>query len=77
MREIKPKAEGVDNTSFEQGDDTHLDFADENFDAVTSNYVYHNIPSSDRQEIVMNKLIILLQGYTMYIQRRYCLCKLK
>ena len=38
------RAEGVKNTSFRQGDATHLDFPDETFDAVVSNYVYHNIP---------------------------------
>ena len=30
---------------FEQGDATKLGFEDETFDVVTSNYVYHNIPS--------------------------------
>ena len=42
--ENNAKAEGVKNTTFRQGDATHLDFADETFDAVVSNYVYHNIP---------------------------------
>jgi len=41
-------AEGVTNVSFMQGDATHLDFTDETFDAVASNYVYHNIPAKDR-----------------------------
>lgn len=35
-----------------QGDATVLPFEDETFDAVTSNYVYHNIPSRDRQSFV-------------------------
>ena len=43
------RAEGVKNTAFQQGDATHLDFADETFDAVVSNYVYHNIPG-ERQK---------------------------
>ena len=43
-------AEGVDNTSFQQGDATRLPFEDETFDAVTSNYVYHNIPSKNWQD---------------------------
>ncbi len=30
------------------GSSMELDFDDESFDAVTSNYVYHNIPSKDR-----------------------------
>ncbi|MDO4866677.1 MAG: class I SAM-dependent methyltransferase [Clostridia bacterium] len=42
--ESNARAEGVKNISFRQGDATHLDFADETFDAVVSNYVYHNIP---------------------------------
>ena len=42
----------MSNVSFWQGDAVHLDFPDETFDAVTSNYVYHNIPSSNRQEIL-------------------------
>ena len=41
-------AEGVaDRTSFAQGDVQKLNFPDETFDAVASNYVYHNIPSRD------------------------------
>lgn len=35
-------AEGVTNISFQKGDACRLDFADESFDVVTSNYVYHN-----------------------------------
>ena len=46
--ESNARAEGVKNTSFQQGDATHLDFADETFDAVVSNYVYHNIPGTAR-----------------------------
>ena len=46
--EKNAKAEGVSNVSFQQGDATHLDFADETFDVVTSNYVYHNIPGEMR-----------------------------
>lgn len=42
--ERNAKAEGVSNATFRQGDATHLDFPDESFDAVVSNYVYHNIP---------------------------------
>lgn len=55
-------AEGVTNTSFQQGDACKLDFADETFDAVTSNYVYHNIPSKDRQEILLETLRTLKKG---------------
>ena len=46
-----------------KGDATHLDFADETFDAVTSNYVYHNIPG-DRQEYLFETLRTLKKGGT-------------
>ncbi len=55
-------AEGVSNVSFQQGDATKLEFADESFDAVTSNYVYHNIPSKDRQAILLETLRTLKKG---------------
>ena len=35
-------AEGVKNASFRRGNAVKLDFPDESFDAVTSNYVYHS-----------------------------------
>ena len=38
--EENAKAEGVTNTSIAKGDALKLDFADETFDAVCSNYVY-------------------------------------
>ena len=58
------EAEGVQNVSFAQGDATHLDFPDEHFDAVVSNYVYHNIPSRDRQAILLETLRVLKPGGT-------------
>ena len=60
-------AEGVSNTSFQQGDACKLDFPDETFDAVTSNYVYHNIPSRDRQAILLETLRTLKKGGTFAI----------
>lgn len=60
--ESNSAAEGVSNTSFQQGDACKLDFADETFDAVTSNYVYHNIPSKDRQAILLETLRTLKKG---------------
>ena len=59
--ENNARAEGVRNTEFRQGDATHLDFPDEYFDAVTSNYVYHNIPG-DRQAYVLETLRTLKKG---------------
>ncbi len=65
--ENNSKAEGVDNTSFMQGNAVKLPFDDETFDAVTSNYVYHNIPSSDRQAILLETLRTLKKGGTFAI----------
>ena len=61
------RAEGVSNVRFQQGDATHLDFPDETFDAVASNYVYHNIPSKDRQAILLETLRTLKKGGTFAI----------
>lgn len=60
--ERNARAEGAKNVSFTQGDALKLDFEDETFDAVTSNYVYHNIPSKDRQSILMETLRVLKKG---------------
>ena len=65
--EENAKAERVTNTSFAKGDALKLDFADETFDAVCSNYVYHNIPSRNRQEILMETLRVLKKGGTFAI----------
>lgn len=59
--ESNAAAEGVKNTSFRQGDATHLDFPDATFDAVVSNYVYHNIPG-DRQQYLLETLRTLKKG---------------
>ena len=59
--ENNARAEGVKNASFRQGDATHLDFADETFDAVVSNYVYHNIPGN-RQQYLLETLRTLKKG---------------
>ena len=60
-------AEGAENVTFRQGDATDLDFPDETFDAVASNYVYHNIPSKDRQAILLETLRTLKKGGTFAI----------
>jgi len=61
--ENNAKAEGVKNISFQQGDATHLEFSDETFDAVVSNYVYHNIPG-ERQQYLLETLRTLKKGGT-------------
>ena len=53
----------MDNVRFQRGDATALDFADGSFDAVTSNYVYHNIPGN-RQEYLLETLRVLKKGGT-------------
>lgn len=65
--EENAKAEGVTNTTFAKGDAQKLDFADETFDAVCSNYVYHNIPSRNRQEILLETFRVLKKGGTFAI----------
>ena len=65
--ENNAKAEGVNNISFERGDATHLDFPDESFDAVTSNYVYHNIAGHDKRQLLLETLLQGLQA----IERSY------
>ena len=57
------RAEGVKNVTFLRGDATHLDFPDESFDAVVSNYVYHNIPGH-RQAYLLETLRVLKKGGT-------------
>ena len=43
------------NASFRRGNAVKLDFPDESFDAVTSNYVYHNITGKDKQALLLKK----------------------
>ena len=61
------KAEGVSNTEFQKADATKLPFADETFDAVTSNYVYHNISGVDKQELLLETLRTLKKGGTFAV----------
>ena len=64
--ENNAKAEGVTHIYFSQGDATKLRFQDETFDAVCSNYVYHNIPG-DRQAYLLETLRTLKKGGTFAI----------
>lgn len=59
--------EGVTNVSFQKGDACRLDFADESFDVVTSNYVYHNIAGKNKQELLKETLRVLKKGGTFAI----------
>lgn len=60
-------AEGVQNVSFRKGNAVKLDFEDETFDAVVSNYVYHNITGVNRQVILLETLRVLKKGGTFAI----------
>jgi len=60
-------AEGAANTEFQHGDACKLDFPDEYFDAVTSNYVYHNITGADKQQLLRETLRVLKKGGTFAI----------
>ena len=46
-------AEGVSNVRFTEGNAVQLPFPDESFDAVTSNYVYHNIAGHNKQQLLL------------------------
>lgn len=60
-------AEKVDNVSFKRGNAVKLEFEDESFDAVTSNYVYHNITGADKQKLLLESLRVLKKGGTFTI----------
>ena len=51
-----------DRCAFCHGDANKLDFPDESFDAVVSNYVYHNITGADKQELLLETLRVLKKG---------------
>ncbi|MBP3873918.1 MAG: class I SAM-dependent methyltransferase, partial [Lachnospiraceae bacterium] len=52
--------------AFQHGNAMRLDFQDGSFDAVVSNYVYHNIPG-DRQTLLLETLRVLKKGGTFAI----------
>ena len=60
--EDNAKAEGVRNVRFTEGNAVHLPFPDESFDAVTSNYVYHNIAGQNKQALLRETLRVLKKG---------------
>lgn len=56
-------AEGVSNVAFEQGSALALNFDDGTFDAVVSNYFYHNISNKyNKQDLIMESLRVLKKG---------------
>lgn len=61
--ESNAKAENVGNACFRHGNAIKLDFPDESFDAVVSNYVYHNIGLvKNKQELLLETLRVLKKG---------------
>ena len=63
MCEKNAASEGVGSQcTFQHGDANRLDFPDESFDAVVSNYVYHNITGADKQELLLETLRVLKKG---------------
>ncbi len=60
--ESNAKAEGVENIRFQAGNAISLPFVNERFDAVTSNYVYHNIAGADKQQLLLETLRVLKKG---------------
>ena len=55
MCEKNAESEGVGfRCAFRHGDANKLDFPDESFDAVVSNYVYHNVMGADKQALHHN-----------------------
>lgn len=60
MCEKNAASEGVAaRCRFQQGDANKLDFPDESFDAVVSNYVFHNITGADKRALLMETLRVL------------------
>lgn len=55
-------AEMVDNVEFREGNAINLDFPDESFDAVASNYIYHNIVGASRKKLLLETLRLLKKG---------------
>ena len=63
MCEKNAAGEGVGSRcTFQHGDANRLDFPDESFDAVVSNYVYHNIIGADKHELLLETLRVLKKG---------------
>ena len=61
--EENASSEGVGGRCvFVRGDANRLDFPDGYFDAVISNYVYHNIVGADHQALLLESLRVLKKG---------------
>ena len=58
-----------DRCTFYHGDANKLDFPDESFGAVVSNYVYHNITGADKQQLLLETLRVLKKRRRLCSQR--------
>ncbi len=73
--ESNAKIENVSNIEFIQGSAVKLPFEDESFDAITSNFVYHNIPGN-KQNYILESLRVLKKGgsfalHDIFIKAKY------
>mgnify|MGYP005787105531 FL=1 len=63
MCEKNAESEGVAaRCRFQHGDANRLDFPDGSFDAVISNYVYHNVKGADKRALLLETLRVLKKG---------------
>ena len=63
MCEKNAASEGVAaRCRFQHGDANKLDFPDKSFDAVVSDYVYHNVMGADKQALLLETLRVLKKG---------------
>ena len=70
MCQHNAEAEQVaDRCTFQQGDANHLDFEDETFDAVVSNFVYHEVnDGQSKEELLRETLRVLKKGGCFALQ---------
>ena len=68
--ETNAKAEGVaDRTQFLHGDAAQLNFPDATFDAVVSNFVFHEVRTQpDKQQLIREALRVLRPGGSFALQ---------
>ena len=68
--EKNAKVEKVsDRVSFQKGDAASLDFADETFDAIVSNFVFHEVRTAkDKRDVVREAFRVLKKGGVFALQ---------
>ena len=68
--EQNARAEGVaDRIHFEKGDAAHLAYPDESFDAVVSNFVFHEVRTAkDKRDVVREALRVVKKGGVFSLQ---------